>query len=521
MHKNLKWKIPLILALVLGAAWLAWPLKEKISLGLDLQGGMHLVLEVKVEEAVKSSLERFADDIKRDVENDDMEVEKISSSFANRSLRIRLIDNVDAPPIEKIMENFPFLEKQEPTDDGLVLNHHLSATQEELIKQNAVIQALETIRNRVDEFGVAEPTIQRQGDLRILVQLPGIKDPKRAIELIGKTARLEFKLVDEENSIQKALNGDIPQESEILYEKEKTPTTETEPKDKKGTPYLVKKHTVLTGDTLTGAEVRFDSDFNEPYVAISFNRLGANIFRQVTKDNVKKRLAIVLDDKIYSAPVIQDEIAGGRAQVTGSFTLEEARDLAIVLRAGALLAPVVILENRTVGPSLGQDSIDKGVSSIILGGILVVAFIVVYYRLSGMIAVTALFLNIVLLVGALAYFGAALTLPGIAGIILTVGMAIDANVLVFERIREEIRVGRTVRAAIETGFSKAFRTIVDANITTFIAAAVLFQFGTGPIKGFAITLCIGIAASMFTAVFVSHTIFDTAMSRKKISKLSI
>jgi preprotein translocase subunit SecD len=517
MHKDLKWKIPLILVLVLGAVWLAWPLKEKISLGLDLQGGMHLVLEVEVEKAVESSLERMVDDVKRDVENEDLEVEKVSSSFANRSLRIRLIDTVDAPPIEKLLDNFPFLEKQDTADDGLVLNYHLSAAQEEQIEKNAVTQALETIRNRVDELGLAEPSIQSQGERRILVQLPGIKDPERAIKLIGKTALLEFKLVDEVHSLQEALQGNIPIESEILYQK----VDKSQPAGTKPRAYLVKTRTVLTGDTLTGAEVRFESDFNEPYVAISFNRLGANIFRQVTRENVQKRLAIVLDNTVYSAPVIQDEIAGGRAQVTGSFTLEEARDLAIVLRAGALPAPVVILENRTVGPSLGRDSIEKGISSIILGGILVLVFIVIYYRLSGLVAVTALFLNIVILAGALAYFGAALTLPGIAGIILTVGMAIDANVLVFERVREEIRVGRTVRAAIETGFAKAFRTIVDANITTFIAAVVLFQFGTGPVKGFAITLCIGIAASMFTAVFVSHTIFDTAMSRKKISKLSI
>jgi len=519
MHKDLKWKIPLILGVILGAVWLAWPLNEKISLGLDLQGGMHLVLEVVVEEAVESSLERTVDDIKRDVENEDLEVEKVSVSFENRSLRIRLVDSVDAPPIEKILLNFPFLEKLEATDDGFMLNYHLSAAQEEQIEKNAVVQALETIRNRVDEFGVAEPVIQAQGERRILVQLPGIKDPDRAIRLIGETALLEFKLVDEDHSLQEALQGNIPLESEILYQK----VDKSQPQDPDSKPqaYLVKSRTVLAGDTLTGAEVRFDSEYNEPYVAISFNRLGANIFRQVTRENIQKRMAIVLDNKVYSAPTIQDEIAGGRAQITGSFTLEEARDLAIVLRAGALPARVIIMENRTVGPSLGRDSIEKGISSIILGGILVLVFIVIYYRLSGIIAVTALFLNIVLLVGALSYFGAALTLPGIAGIILTVGMAIDANVLVFERIREEIRVGRTVRAAIETGFAKAFRTIVDANITTFIAAIVLFNFGTGPIKGFAITLCIGIAASMFTAVFVSRTIFDTAMSCKKISKLSI
>jgi preprotein translocase subunit SecD len=245
------------------------------------------------------------------------------------------------------------------------------------------------------------------------------------------------------------------------------------------------------------------------------------IFQELTRENVKKRLAIVLDDSIYSAPVIQEEIPGGRAQITGQFSTEEARDLAIVLRAGALPAPVVILENRTVGPSLGKDSIEQGVRSILLGLILVLVFIVIYYKLSGIVAVVALLLNLVLLLGALAYFGAALTLPGIAGILLTVGMAIDANVLVFERIREEIRLGKTVRAAIDAGYAKALSTIVDANITTFIAAVVLFQFGTGPIKGFAITLCIGIAASMFTAVFVSRVIFDSTMSRKKISRISI
>jgi preprotein translocase subunit SecD len=323
--------------------------------------------------------------------------------------------------------------------------------------------------------------------------------------------------LDEEHSLEQALSGSVPEDSEVLYQRVENKETGEVTKD----PFLLRKRTVLTGETLTGAEIRFDSDFNEPYVSLTFNSVGAMIFQQVTRENIKKRLAIVLDDNVYSAPVIQDEIPGGRAQITGRFTSAEARDLAIVLRAGALPAPVVILENRTVGPSLGMDSIEKGITSIVYGGLLVIVFIAIYYKLSGVIAVTALFLNIVLLAGALAYFGAALTLPGIAGIILTVGMAIDANVLVFERIREEIRIGKTVRAAIDAGFSKAFRTIVDANITTFIAAVVLFQFGTGPIKGFAITLCIGIAASMFTAVFVSRTIFDATMNQKKLDKLSI
>ena len=517
MYKDLKWKIPLILGVLLGAVWLSYPLKEKIALGLDLQGGMHLVLEVKVEKAVEASLDRIADDIKRDITEEDLEVDRVKVLFSTRQVNIRMVDNLDLPPVKTILGNYPFLSMVSEDSDGLGLVYQMSRDQVKQIEQNAVSQGLETIRNRVDQFGVSEPTIQAQGENRILVQLPGVKDPERAINLIGKTARLEFKLLDEENSLQKALAGDMDEESEILNQRIVDKETGAVTKE----PFLLKKRTVLTGETLTGAEVRFDSDFNEPYVALNFNSVGAMIFQQVTRENIKKRLAIVLDDNVYSAPVIQDEIAGGRAQITGRFTSEEARDLAIILRAGALPAPVIILENRTVGPSLGQDSINKGITSIIYGGLVVVAFIAVYYKLSGIIAVIALFLNIVLLAGALAYFGAALTLPGIAGIILTVGMAIDANVLVFERIREELRIGKTVRAAIDAGFSKAFRTIVDANITTFIAAVVLFQFGTGPIKGFAITLCIGIAASMFTAVFVSRTIFDGTMSQRKLDKLSI
>ena len=517
MYKDLKWKIPLILSLLLGAVWLSYPLKKKIALGLDLQGGMHLVLEVKVEKAVEASLDRLADDIKRDITEEDLEVDRVKVIFSARQVNIRMVDNLDLPPVKTILGNYPFFSMVSEDSDGLGLVYQMSLDQVKQIEQNAVSQGLETIRNRVDQFGVSEPTIQAQGENRILVQLPGVKDPERAINLIGKTARLEFKLLDEENSLQKALAGDIDEESEILNQRIVDKETGAVTKE----PFLLRKRTVLTGETLTGAEVRFDSDFNEPYVALNFNSVGAMIFQQVTRENIKKRLAIVLDDNVYSAPVIQDEIAGGRAQITGRFTSEEARDLAIILRAGALPAPVIILENRTVGPSLGQDSINKGITSIIYGGLVVVAFIAIYYKLSGIIAVIALFLNIVLLAGALAYFGAALTLPGIAGIILTVGMAIDANVLVFERIREELRIGKTVRAAIDAGFSKAFRTIVDANITTFIAAVVLFQFGTGPIKGFAITLCIGIAASMFTAVFVSRAIFDGTMSQRKLDKLSI
>ena len=518
MYTDLKWKIPLILFAILGSAYLAYPLKDKIALGLDLQGGMHLVLEVQTEKAVEASLERIAGDIKREIEEEDYEVDRVRADIKNKTITVLMVDAIDLKPVKDIMKNHTaYLQNEGVVREGRGYLFRLSKEEENRIEQNAVSQGLETIRNRVDQFGVSEPTIQAQGEKRILVQLPGIKDADRAIKLIGKTARLEFKLVDESVSSQTALNGAMPEGDEVLYKREEN--VETGEVTKR--PFLVKKRTVLTGETLSGAEVRYDNDFNEPYVAITFNSIGAMIFQEVTRANVKKRLAIVLDDNVYSAPVIQEEIAGGRAQITGQFTTEEARDLAIILRAGALPAPVVILENRTVGPSLGKDSIEQGVQSILLGALLVIIFIAIYYKLSGVVAVTALMLNLVLLLGALAYFGAALTLPGIAGMLLTVGMAIDANVLIFERIREEVRVGKTVRAAIEAGYAKALSTIVDANITTFIAAVVLFQFGTGPIKGFAITLCIGIAASMFTAVFVSRTIFDSFMSRKKVVNLSI
>ncbi|MDP7552282.1 MAG: protein translocase subunit SecD [Nitrospinaceae bacterium] len=518
MFRDLKWKIPLILFVVLGAVVLAHPLKERIALGLDLQGGMHLVLEVQTGKAVEASLERIADDIKRDIQNEDYEVDRVSADLENKTITVLMVDALDLPAVEEVMENYTvYLKNEGKVREGRGLQFRLSEEESKRIAQNAVSQGLETIRNRVDQFGVSEPTIQVQGERRILVQLPGIKDANRAINLIGKTAQLEFKLLDESISPETALSGSVPEGDEILYKRDKNKETG----EVSRVPYLVKKRTVLTGETLSSAEVRYDSEFNEPYVALTFNSVGAMIFQELTRENVKKRLAIVLDDSIYSAPVIQEEIPGGRAQITGQFSTEEARDLAIVLRAGALPAPVVILENRTVGPSLGKDSIEQGVRSILLGLILVLVFIVIYYKLSGIVAVVALLLNLVLLLGALAYFGAALTLPGIAGILLTVGMAIDANVLVFERIREEIRLGKTVRAAIDAGYAKALSTIVDANITTFIAAVVLFQFGTGPIKGFAITLCIGIAASMFTAVFVSRVIFDSTMSRKKISRISI
>jgi preprotein translocase subunit SecD len=419
---------------------------------------------------------------------------------------------------EYITSNYPILEEISAQDQGKYQKIILGIVekQADYLRRYAVEQALETIRNRVDQFGVSEPDISPQGSDRILIQLPGIKDPQRAMRLIGRTALLEFKLVDEEHRLQEALKGQVPEGDIILYQKQEKPETGRVTR----VPFLLKEKTLMTGEVLKNAQVRFD-EFNQPYVALEFDPRGAKMFDRITAKNVKKKLAIILDDNVYSAPVIQERISGGRAQITGRFTENEARDLVIVLRAGALPAPVKILENRSVGPSLGRDLIDKGLKSIIIGGILVVLFMVVYYKMSGVIADLALVLNLILIMGALAGLRATLTLPGIAGIILTIGMAVDANVLIFERIREELRLGKTPRAAIDGGYSKARWTIFDANITTLIAAVVLFQFGTGPVKGFAVTLSIGIVASLFTALFVSRVVFDVLLTKGILRRVSI
>jgi len=493
---------------------------DKIHLGLDLKGGMHLVLEVETDKAVESAVERTSNALK------DILMEK--------RIRFRHLDRVDGTTItlelpnketiarfEEVLGNyFPNLEQRDYEMIGEKEKVFLAIKGKHIdyIKKFAVEQSLETIRNRVDQFGVAEPEIIPQSGDRILIQLPGIKDPKRAINLIGKTALLEFKLVDEEHSLDTALKTGIPPQGNIIaYEYRENKTTG----QRRKIPHLLKEKTLLTGDSLDDAQVKISNRFGEPYVGLKFNSQGARDFDRITRENVKKRLAIVLDGVVHSAPVIQERISGGNAQITGTFTMDEAHDLAIVLRAGALPAPVRILEQRTVGPSLGQDSIDKGLLSIIIGGILVIIFMTWYYRYSGLIANFALTLNIILILGALAAFRATLTLPGIAGIVLTIGMAVDANVLIFERIREELRLGKSPRAAIAGGYSKAFITIVDANITTLIAALVLFQFGTGPVKGFAVTLSIGIVCSMFTAIYVTRIIFDYFIWHRRIEAVSI
>ncbi|EMS79319.1 protein translocase subunit SecD [Desulfotignum phosphitoxidans] len=521
--KLLTLKHGLVLIVILAAIiWLlptftnTWPHK-KINLGLDLQGGMHLVLEVQNIKAVEAELERTADEIKKELRQDNILHQGVSRQ--GNMLVAQLPDQESKAAFEQIIsKEFSNLKVTSAgvQDGSIGFQLKLPEDEMDMIRKMATDQALETIRNRIDEFGVSEPDIRIQGKNRILLQLPGINDPDRAKDLIGKTAQLTFQLVDEDAGIDAALKGNLPVGSMLLYEKRTDPATGNTTE----IPHVIKKQVLLDGSLLVNARVEFDQ-FQQPQVGIEFNRKGAHIFDRITGENIKKRLAIILDNTVYSAPVIQDRIAGGKAVITGNFTMNEAKDLAIALRAGSLPAPVTIIEERTVGPTLGADSIRMGMISMLVGGVLILLFMTIYYRKSGLIANLALILNIILIGGGLAAFQATLTLPGIAGIILTIGMAVDANVIIYERIREELRWGKTAAAAVHAGFDRAALTILDANVTTLIAAIVLFQFGTGPVKGFAVTLGLGIVASLFTALVLSRSIFDLVLQKKTTSSLSI
>lgn len=494
-----------------------WPHK-KINLGLDLQGGMHLVLEVQSIKAVETEVERTIQDIKKQLRDDETKHSGISRQNDN-SILAKFEGEKDKSGFETTLTKYyKNLIIDSSRTDNNISTYVLKLPENEIaeIKKMASRQALETIRNRIDEFGVSEPDIRIQGENRILLQLPGIKDPERAKALIGKTAQLTFQLVDDDADVTAAINGSVPAGDEILYQDKMDSKSVSTTK----IPYLIQKRVLLDGSLLTNARVEFNQ-YQQPQVGIEFDRQGAKIFDRITGENVHKRLAIILDKTVYSAPVIQDRISGGKAVITGSFTLNEAKDLAIALRAGSLPAPVTIIEERTVGPTLGADSIRMGIISAIVGGLLVILFMVVYYKKAGLIADLALVVNILIIGGGLAAFQATLTLPGIAGIILTIGMAVDSNVLIYERIREELRTGKTALASIHAGFERATLTILDANVTTLIAAAVLYQFGTGPIKGFAVTLSLGIVASLFTALIVSKLIFDILLKNKPSLKLSI
>jgi preprotein translocase subunit SecD len=500
-------------------SWKKYLPMDKIHLGLDLQGGMHLVLEVDTAKAVESTLARSINDLKENMMENRIRF-KLTTNAAGGNAVFEFPDTPSREAFDSLLaKQYPDLEiaSSGSVEGKGTASVQIKAKRALEIKKMAVEQSLETIRNRVDQFGVTEPEIIPQGEDRIIVQLPGIKDTTRAKNLIGRTAMLEFKLVDDENSLEEAMKGNVPEGDVVAYESRLDRTSGR----RNEIPLLLKSRTLMTGDALETAKVQIGDRFGEPHVSIKFNAQGATEFERITGENVKKRLAIVLDGVVHSAPVIQERISGGDAQITGSFTMEEATDLAIVLRAGALPAPVTILEERTVGPSLGQDSIDKGTWASIIAGILVLLFMISYYKLTGIVADVALAMNMLLLLGVMVAFKATLTLPGIAGIVLTIGMAVDANVLINERIKEEIRTGKTPRAAVEAGYQKAFLTIFDSNVTTLVAALFLFGFGTGPIKGFAVTLTIGILVSMFTAVFVTRIIFDYFVWNRKIEKVNI
>ncbi len=491
---------------------------EKILLGLDLQGGMYLLLEVEADKAIESYLEEVKSSLQESLKEEAVPVTRLETEKG----QIVLEFSGSRDKVDRLLGGQQFSKMRELSATTLgegtwrvVLV--ADTRQVEEIKKNAVDQALEIIRNRIDQFGVTGPEIVRQGADQILVQLPGIKDPERAISLIGKTALLEFKLVDEEGNLDEALKGQVPQGDVLLYER----SVDSETGAVRKIPFLLKERTLITGEYIRDARVGIDPRFGGSYVTLQFTDLGAKLFEQITSANVRKRLAIILDNNVLSAPVIQERIAGGNAQITGRFSTNEASDLAIALRSGALPAPVSIIEQRTVGPSLGQDSIRQGVTSVLISAALVVLFMVVYYKFSGVIADIALVLNIILTLAALALFRATLTLPGIAGLVLSVGMAVDANILIHERIKEELRAGKTTRAAIDQGYDRAFSAIIDSNLTTLISGIILYYFGSGPVKGFAVTLCIGILANIFTAVYVTRVVFDLYTLRIRVRQLSI
>lgn len=500
---------------------------EPMFLGLDLRGGIHVLIDVDMDTAVAQALERYAGDIRTLLRNG--KVRYLTVTRDQGRVRIRFRDaGARDEAASLIGKEFGDL-VLEAGDDGSVffLYAALNPTDEQAVKRFALQQNITTLRNRVNALGVAEPIIQQQGDRRILVQLPGARDPGRLKEILGATATLEYRLADTGHSVQDAVDGRVPVTSKLY-------------RDRDGRPVLLLRRVIVTGDQITDAAAGFDQRSSQPAVFVSLDGQGARRMRKVTTENVGKPMAVVfienrmvtrlVDGEPVKRMVRTEEVIsvanilepfGRRFQTTGLDSSEEAHNLALLLRAGALAAPIQIVEERTIGPSLGQDNIDQGFVSVVIGFILVVLFMAGYYRVFGLVADLVLFVNLVLIVAVLSLLQATLTLPGIAGIVLTVGMAVDANVLIFERIREEIRNGNTPQASIHSGYEKALSTIIDANITTLIAAVVLFSFGTGPIKGFAVTLFIGIVTSMFTAILGSRALINLIYGGRRVDKLAI
>ncbi|AKH20414.1 protein translocase subunit SecD [Sedimenticola thiotaurini] len=496
-------------------------------LGLDLRGGIHVLIDVDMDAAVAQAIERYNGDIRTLLRNEKLRYSRV----INRADAI-LVTFKDAAlrdqALEAIGDEYRDLQLTALDEGGeFLVQAKMSATEQRAVKKFALDQNITTLRNRVNALGVSEPVIQQQGERRIVVQLPGVQDPSKLKELLGATATLEYRLQDTEHSVEDALAGRVPAGSKLYYTRD-------------GQPILLKKRVIVTGNQITDASSGFDSRNGSPMVSVSLDSQGARRMRNVTTENVNKPMAVVfiesrketrmVDGKPVTRKVQVEEVIsvanilepfGRRFQTTGLDSPEEAHDLALLLRAGALAAPIDIVEERTIGPSLGQDNIDQGFASVVIGLAVVMVFMVVYYKVFGLVANLALLMNLVFIVAILSMLQATLTLPGIAGIVLTVGMAVDANVLIFERIREEVRNGSTPQASIFAGYEKALSTIVDANITTLIAAVVLFSFGTGPIKGFAVTLFIGILTSMFTAIVGTRAVVNLIYGGKRVAKLSI
>ncbi len=513
MYKLSRSRIILILAICLIGVFFAipnlLPNKSKlpswwqpVNLGLDLQGGSNLLLEVKMDEVLKERMNTIEDSVRQTLRENKIRYNELTTS--DDAILVS-IDNLNARAkaaglFRKLSSEYDVTE----TDGVLSIKYNDVALAK--LKAQVVDQSIEIVRRRIDALGTKEPVIQRQGENRIVVQLPGLQNPEEVKNLLGKTAKMSFHLVDSNASATDARRGKLSGTSKLV-------------KGVEGGTYVIFRKPVVTGDHLKTANVQFQE--GEPVVGFEFDTIGGKKFGEATKNNIKERLAIVLDNEVISAPEIQTAILGGSGVITGNFTTQSANDLALLLKSGALPAPLEVLEERTVGAGLGADSIRAGVIASVIGLIAVVAFIIAAYGLFGVFTTIALFTNLFLMLGALSFIGATLTLPGIAGIILTIGMAVDANVLIFERMREEVKNGRSPRDAADAGFTEAWNTILDSNLTTLVAAFVLFYFGTGPVRGFAVTLTIGIATSMFTSVTVTRLIIASWLTRNKPTKLPI
>ena len=533
-----------------------FPVKSKINLGLDLQGGLYMVLGIDFNKVYRDEVKNYIKKVEKTLADEGIgsqigELSVIDPEDPKHTLTLSNVGQLEAAT-DKIDEFYSFPLRLVGSE-GTTLTYALGREFKEDIEDNAVKKSIEVIRNRIDEFGVTEPEIVSLGEDRIVVQLPGVKDIERAKDLIGKTAKLSFRIVNEEVNpatlqtwmetsekdglvykrgqrfseyalqMNQKFKDEIPNGFELVFKKILNPgNNEVE----QLIPYVVESTPSVTGEEIHDAVVRIDPQDNQPYVGITFKSQGAKLFEQVTGDNIGKRLAIILDNNVYSDPVIQSRIGGGNAQITlgqGNYNdlLKEARDLSLVLRAGALPVELEFQEQRIVGPSLGADSIEKAETAGLIGAFIVLLFIIIYYKISGVLAIKALALNVIFVLACLVGLEATLTLPGIAGIVLTVGMAIDGNIIIFERIKEELAIGTPAREAVATGFSRAFWTILDANLTTAVAGLMLLNFGTGPIRGFAVTLLIGIACTVYTSYFVSRLYFEFYMARNGGKKVSI